>query len=81
MKAHVCALLGALALSHTGPASAQPPAAISGGVVKLGLIMDMSGPFADITGPGSVAAARMAVEDFGGKVLGKPVKKLELIST
>lgn len=76
MKAHVCAILGALALLHTGSAFAQTPAKISGDVVKLGLIMDMSGPFADITGPGSVAAARMAVEDFGGKVLGKPIEVL-----
>lgn len=76
MKAHVCAILGTLAFWHAGSAFAQTPAAISGDVVKLGLIMDMSGPFADITGPGSVAAARMAVEDFGGKVLGKPVEVL-----
>ncbi len=35
---------------------------------------DMSGLYADITGPGSVEAARMAVQDFGGKVAGKPVE-------
>ncbi len=46
---------------------AQPP-------VKLGYILDMSGTYADITGPGSVEAARMAVEDFGGKVLGRPIE-------
>ena len=34
----------------------------------------MSGPYADITGQGSVTAARMAVEDFGGKVLGRPIE-------
>lgn len=42
--------------------------------LKIGLILDMSGPYADITGTGSVAAARMAVEDFGGKVLGRPIE-------
>ena len=47
---------------------------ISNGVVRIGLILDMSGLYADITGQGSVEAARMAVEDFGGKVLGKPVE-------
>lgn len=69
-------ILGALALLHAGSGSAQAPGGISDDVVKLGLIMDMTGPFADITGPGSVAAARMAVEDFGGKALGKPVEVL-----
>ena len=35
---------------------------------------DMSGLYADIGGPGSVEAARMAIQDFGGKVLGKPIE-------
>ena len=42
--------------------------------LKLGGILDMSGLYADITGPGSEAAARMAVEDFGGEVLGRKVE-------
>jgi branched-chain amino acid transport system substrate-binding protein len=41
---------------------------------KIGYILDMSGPYADITGKGSVEAARMAVEDFGGSVLGRPIE-------
>lgn len=76
MKARLCTILGVLALLQAGPVFAQAPGRVSDDVVKLGLIMDMSGPFSDITGPGSVAAARMAVEDFGGKVLGKPVEVL-----
>ena len=44
--------------------------------VKLGLLLDMSSVYADITGPGSAMAARMAVEDFGGKVLGRPIELL-----
>ena len=36
----------------------------------------MSGPYADITGEGSATAARMAVQDFGGKVLGRPIEVL-----
>jgi len=55
------------------PASAE----ISGGAVKLGVLNDMSSLYADITGPGSVEAARMAIADFGGTVNGK---KIELIS-
>src|SRR5579863_1476219 len=47
---------------------------ISDGVVKIGMIEDMSSIYADITGIGAVTAAKMAAEDFGGKVLGKPVE-------
>ena len=48
--------------------------AISGDKVVIGVMNDMSGLYADIGGPGSVEAAKMAVADFGGKVLGKPVE-------
>lgn len=41
--------------------------------VKLGLILDMGSLYADVTGPGSEYAARMAVADYGGKVLGRPI--------
>ncbi|GHD21714.1 ABC transporter substrate-binding protein [Tianweitania populi] len=51
-------------------------AKISDGVVKIGFIEDMSGVYADITGKGAVTAAEMAVEEFGGKVLGKPIEVL-----
>ena len=37
---------------------------------------DQSGPYADLAGPGSVEIARMAIEDFGGAVLGKPIELL-----
>jgi branched-chain amino acid transport system substrate-binding protein len=47
---------------------------VSDGVVRIGLIEDMSGVYADITGKGAVTAAQMAVEDFGGKVLGLPIE-------
>ena len=56
-------------------ASAQAPSGkISDDVVRIGLVLDMASLYSDITGMGSVTAARMAVEDFGGKVLGKPVE-------
>jgi len=41
--------------------------------VKIGVLTDLNGPFATPTGKGSVEAAKMAVEDFGGTVLGKPI--------
>ncbi len=47
---------------------------ISGNVVRIGVLTDLSGIYADIGGAGSVVAAQLAVEDFGGKVLGKPVE-------
>ncbi len=43
-------------------------------VLRIGVLNDMSGPYADIGGPGSVLAARMAAEDFGGKVLNVPIE-------
>ena len=52
-------------------------AQMSGVVVKIGVLNDMSGLYADIGGPGSVEAARVAITDFGGTVNGK---KIELIS-
>ncbi len=61
------ALLPALAL--TSPAAAQ----VSDDVVRVGVLNDQSGIYADIGGQGSVVAARMAVEEFGGTVIGKPV--------
>lgn len=57
--------------------SATASAEMSGDVVKIGVLSDMSGLYADIGGPGSVATARMAIADFGGSVNGK---KIELIS-
>src|SRR5258708_1710895 len=48
-------------------------AQISDDVVKIGVLTDMNGPASTPTGQGSVTAAQMAVDDFGGKVLGKPI--------
>lgn len=49
-------------------------AQINGDVVKLGVLTDMAGVVADITGKGSLVAAQMAVKEVGGKVLGKPIE-------
>jgi branched-chain amino acid transport system substrate-binding protein len=76
MKKSVCFVAGlTLALASTNVARTQER--ISDGSVKIGLIEDMSSLYADITGIGAVTAAKMAVEDFGGTVLGKPI---ELVS-
>ena len=42
--------------------------------VKLGVLTDMTGVFSDLTGNGSVEAAKMAIAKFGGKVNGKPIE-------
>jgi branched-chain amino acid transport system substrate-binding protein len=63
----------ALALALASPAFAAA-GKVSDDVVKIGVLTDMSGYYADLSGPGSVLAARMAAEDFGGKVLGKPIE-------
>ena len=44
--------------------------------IKIGYITDLSGLYADIDGPGGLEAIRMAIADFGGKVLGKPIELL-----
>jgi branched-chain amino acid transport system substrate-binding protein len=62
-------LLPAPLVFFAGAGQAQ----ISDDVVKIGVLTDLSGPAATATGPGSVTAAQMAAEDFGGKVLGKPI--------
>lgn len=49
-------------------------AQISGDVVKIGVLTDMSGIVSDATGEGSVVAAQLAAEEFGNKVAGKPVQ-------
>src|ERR1700745_2745002 len=53
--------------ASTAMAQSKPP-------LKLGGILDMSGLYADITGAGSETAAKMAVEDFGGEVLGRRIE-------
>jgi len=62
-----------LAVACLFPAEALAQGAVSGDVVRIAVLTDMSGPYSDIGGPGSVEAARMAVGDFGGKVLGKSI--------
>src|SRR5881296_615584 len=58
-------------------ATATAHAQISDGIVKIGVMNDQSGTYADISGPGSTTAARLAVEDFGAAKKGM---KVEIIS-
>lgn len=68
------ALRRATALAALALVAASAQAQISDDVVRIGIMGDMAGPYSGNGGPGSVIAARMAVEDFGGKVNGKPVE-------
>jgi branched-chain amino acid transport system substrate-binding protein len=75
MRRLTIAVLGMIAvLFATGPMAAQ---GISGDVVRIGIMNDQNGPYADNCGLGSVAAAKLAVSDFGGAVNGR---KIELIT-
>ncbi len=58
-------------------ASAPCAYAADSGPVKIGVLTDLSGLYADIGGPGAVDAVRMAVEDFDGSVLGRPIEVIE----
>ena len=71
MRPSIQFLLAAAMLSLApGLASAAPEP------IKIGVLTDMTGPYGDASGPGSVLAARMAIADFGGTVLGRPVEVL-----
>jgi branched-chain amino acid transport system substrate-binding protein len=71
MIARRLSMLGALAAALLASTAAR--AQVSDDVVKIGVLTDMNGPASTPTGQGSVTAAQMAVDDFGGKVLGKPI--------
>jgi branched-chain amino acid transport system substrate-binding protein len=68
MKSGLLAVVAVGALVMAAPASAQ---------VKIGILNDQSGVYADYGGKYSVEAAKMAIEDFGGEVLGK---KIEMVT-
>ncbi len=68
MRTKFIGAVAAVALAATG-AHAQ----ISDDAVKIGILQDFSGLYADLVGNSSLLGVQMAVEDFGGKVLGKPI--------
>src|SRR5690349_7706025 len=67
------AMLAAVCLGSP-PSSAEE---ISGGAIKIGIMNDQNGPYADNCGLGSVAAAKLAIADFGGAINGE---KIELVT-
>lgn len=73
MTRHVLAWATALALSTT-VLSTPSLAQVSDDVVRIGVLTDLSSWGRDNSGPGSVEAAKMAVEEFGKTVLGKPIE-------
>jgi branched-chain amino acid transport system substrate-binding protein len=61
------ALAAAISAAGLSPAHSQD-------AIRIGVLNDMAGPYASYQGPGSVVAAQMAVEDYGGKAAGKKVE-------
>lgn len=71
-------VLVCVALAAQIPSAALAETKVSDGVVKIGVLTDMSGTYSDLAGPGSVLAVQMAVADFLAKE--KPDFKIEVIS-
>src|ERR1700760_68220 len=76
-RTHAGARASLVALASLWALAASPALAQSKPPLKIGGILDMSSLYADITGAGSLEAAKMAAEDFGGEVLGR---KIEIIA-
>src|ERR1700716_2034992 len=70
MRRFTCPLLALILVLGQTSAKAGPDA------VTVGVLNDLSGVYADLGGPGSVAAAEIAIEEFGTSVIGKPIKVL-----
>lgn len=68
--------VGVFVAALTGAAAAQTGAAQTGAPLRLGVINDQSGIYSDAGGMGAVVAARIAVQEFGGSVLGRPIEIL-----
>jgi len=64
----------AVVIGFISGAGAAPVGRVSDDVVRIGLLLDMASIYSDITGTGSITAAKMAIDDFGGKVLGRPIE-------
>jgi branched-chain amino acid transport system substrate-binding protein len=77
MKLKKIAAACAVTLAAAGTLSTAAHAQISGDVIRIGIITDMSGLYSDIDGPAGVEAIKMAIADFGGSINGK---KIEVIA-
>ncbi|WP_076864076.1 ABC transporter substrate-binding protein [Bradyrhizobium mercantei] len=69
----IAASAAILSAAFAAPSHAQ----VSDDMVKIGVLTDQAGLYADAAGPGAVEAVRMAIADFGGKVLGKPIAMVD----
>jgi len=78
MKRKLLCALVCFALVALAGAAAEAATKVSNGVVKIGVLTDMSGTYSDLAGPGSLAAVQMAVADFIARE--KPGFKIEVIS-
>jgi branched-chain amino acid transport system substrate-binding protein len=80
MKIAIAGISGFLAVvvAATSAAGQDKPPVISGDTVKIGVVTDLSGVNLDYGGPSAVIAAQMAADEFGGKVLGKPIEILAM---
>ncbi len=76
MKSKLTATALAVALATGLTVSNAQQGKLSNDSVKIGVLTDMSGVYAEYGGQGAVTAAKMAVEDFGGKMFGKPIEVL-----
>lgn len=74
MKFKLLAIAAAASIAGLPMAASAQQGKLSGDIVKIGVLSDMSGVYADYGGPGAVAAARLAVQDFGGKIFGKNIE-------
>jgi branched-chain amino acid transport system substrate-binding protein len=72
-KSVLATVVGASLIALSGATHAQ---SITDNEVRIGVLTDLSAIYSDIEGPGAVTAAKMAVKDFGGKVLGKKITVL-----
>ena len=77
MNVRMTAIAATVAAAFAGGFAAPAAAQISGDVVKIGMITDLSGVYIDIDGQGGIEAIKMAIADFGGAVNGK---KIELVT-
>jgi branched-chain amino acid transport system substrate-binding protein len=72
------AIAGGMGAAITGlPAARAQTPGTARTALRIGVLTDLSGIVADLSGPGTVAAAMMAVEDFGGTVDGRPIELLQ----
>ncbi len=63
-----------IGLSAAAMITSAAAADVSDGKVKIGVLTDMSSTYSDLAGAGAIAAAEMAIEDFGGKAAGAPIE-------